>query len=415
MGVEHQEEEADPFDGLEIQIKPLFELDLGSNGGLLRPKSWDELIAWLKAEVDFWSWLNSPNNGGHVAIVVTLITQVAQALSAAQSTKRQPDELSKHQALQECETLINKVFVKSEFPHSSTKLALQIKAYSDQEGSDSGSWYCAAFFPSNRQIAPTLFAQWKGFIQGINDRFSEQSFPSNGLAAAASAYEMLNSRINLWHEQSVTEINTVIERLDNVSKRIDQLHRDQRKNYEVDCDSRVQKFNELTTEHASDMAQIRKTFKDEISLRAPVDYWTKKQVVHTWITGIFGVLSFAGIAAVAWIGSTQLKTVLAVVAPDQKPDPLSIAALILIGGFSLWGIRLLVRIFLSNLHLMTDAQERVVMVQTYLALLEGKSVDPADRSYVLQSLFRPTADGIVKDESLPSTIFEMLTRSNSKS
>ena len=83
----------------------------------------------------------------------------------------------------------------------------------------------------------------------------------------------------------------------------------------------------------------------------------------------------------------------------------------LIGLFAVWGVRLVVRMFLSNMHLMTDAAERVVMVKTYLSLLEGDRLSSAeDRQLILQALFRPASDGIVKDEGIPASFFELLTR-----
>ncbi len=86
--------------------------------------------------------------------------------------------------------------------------------------------------------------------------------------------------------------------------------------------------------------------------------------------------------------------------------------LVLIGLFTIWGVRLVVRMFLSHIHLATDAAERVVMVKTYLSLIEGdrvKSVE--DRQLILQALFRPASDGIVKDEGIPPSFLELLTRS----
>jgi hypothetical protein len=67
--------------------------------------------------------------------------------------------------------------------------------------------------------------------------------------------------------------------------------------------------------------------------------------------------------------------------------------------------------FLSHLHLATDAGERVVMVKTYLSLIEGQGIaSDGHRQLILQALFRPAADGIVKDEGIPPTVLELLTR-----
>ncbi len=65
----------------------------------------------------------------------------------------------------------------------------------------------------------------------------------------------------------------------------------------------------------------------------------------------------------------------------------------------------------GHLHLLTDAGERVVMVQTYLSLTEGDHLaSKEDRQLILQVLFRPAADGIVKDEGMPFSLAEAFTR-----
>lgn len=65
-----------------------------------------------------------------------------------------------------------------------------------------------------------------------------------------------------------------------------------------------------------------------------------------------------------------------------------------------WIIRITVKIALSNLHLSEDANERVVMIQTYLSFVqEGHGLEEKDKRLILSSLFRPSNIGIIKDES----------------
>jgi hypothetical protein len=96
---------------------------------------------------------------------------------------------------------------------------------------------------------------------------------------------------------------------------------------------------------------------------------------------------------------------------DGKPEAWRVAFAGLLGVIGVWAVRLFVRMFLSHSHLATDAAERVTMVKTYLALLEGdKLPSDDDRKLILQALFRPASDGIVKDEGLPHPVLEALTR-----
>jgi hypothetical protein len=92
-----------------------------------------------------------------------------------------------------------------------------------------------------------------------------------------------------------------------------------------------------------------------------------------------------------------------------------IGAYILLVTLAFWFIRLLVRIFLSNIHLENDASERVTMAKTYLALIRDGSFEGKEHiGTILAALFRPTGDGIVKDEGLPPTAMEWLTKLSGK-
>ncbi|MPX90331.1 DUF6161 domain-containing protein [Salinivibrio sp. VYel1] len=74
-----------------------------------------------------------------------------------------------------------------------------------------------------------------------------------------------------------------------------------------------------------------------------------------------------------------------------------------------WVTRLSAKIFISNLHLRTDADERVTMIQTYLALLrEGSGPMDEERQLILQTLFRPSSTGFIKDDG-PSSFHELVT------
>jgi hypothetical protein len=61
----------------------------------------------------------------------------------------------------------------------------------------------------------------------------------------------------------------------------------------------------------------------------------------------------------------------------------------------------MIRLWLSAHHLVIDAQERVVMIETYLALIKEGQLDEKERALVLTPLFRSSSDGIVKDEGAP--------------
>ena len=88
--------------------------------------------------------------------------------------------------------------------------------------------------------------------------------------------------------------------------------------------------------------------------------------------------------------------------------------LILFTTMIIWLIRIAAKITLSNYHLSIDANERVIMIKTYLALIkEGSGYDENDKKVILDNIFRPTNFGIIKDES-SVTIADVVSSLKSK-
>lgn len=73
--------------------------------------------------------------------------------------------------------------------------------------------------------------------------------------------------------------------------------------------------------------------------------------------------------------------------------------------------RIAVRLFFSQLHLAADASHRRVALLSYIALLnEPNAVTKDDRSLVLGTVFRPISDGIIRDDAMPPSPWELITR-----
>jgi hypothetical protein len=86
----------------------------------------------------------------------------------------------------------------------------------------------------------------------------------------------------------------------------------------------------------------------------------------------------------------------------------AISAVVTTIGF--WVGRVLLRIYLSDRHLLTDAEERIALIKTYLALSNEGKVDASDRALILAPLFRTAADGIVKEEGPDASVAGMIAK-----
>lgn len=397
---------------------PLFTLDLNDNGGCLAPTNHDELIRWIQTEQDFWNWLQKRHYGNHESFQREALNQMNEALNAAQQSLQHIQSNPQH-SLRELDISrdrIQQAFQQRKLPHSSTPLANRVDAYRKEAGDLAASYFLAvSMSPANGQpqFQPTEFAGWRGLFEGLQERFQMPQAATKGKKAAAEqSFDQLRTKA----EQLLGEKTEVYDALhrdyQTLAESIRSAAGDQAAGFETAQGLRQSEFDQLKAAHEQAMEALRQTFREELALRAPAEYWKEKLKGHRHWAWVSGGLSFFGIGSAAAGLSLQIHELLNKTPINTAPETWRLAVLALVGVFTVWALRLVVRMFLSHLHLLTDAGERVVMVQTYLSLLEGDHLaSKEDRQLILQALFRPATDGIVKDEGIPFSLAEALTRS----
>lgn len=171
-----------------------------------------------------------------------------------------------------------------------------------------------------------------------------------------------------------------------------------------------------------DITETRKAFNEHMNLAAAVTYWEGKQHQHDRAEAKY--LQWTIRSAIAFVllaiftpvliitnGLTWITARLASAPQFETPAFYLILGLyILLLTTGLWGLRVLVKLYLSEHHLRADALERFTMVKTFLALHREGAVDPTDRTIVLSSLFRPSSDGVVRDEGLDPSLPHLLSK-----
>lgn len=169
-----------------------------------------------------------------------------------------------------------------------------------------------------------------------------------------------------------------------------------------------------------DIKLVEKQYREAMRLKAPVEYWQEKAAAHEEKATSYR----ATVRTAATWGGAAVFSVLALItgAAIKLPAGTPIAAYASLAAFGaltttavLWLVRILVRLFLSQHHLALDARERATMALTYLALTGDGKAEEKDRTLVLTSLFRPTSDGIVKDDAAPDVgLSSLLSKALSK-
>ncbi|WP_298011594.1 DUF6161 domain-containing protein [uncultured Aquabacterium sp.] len=205
--------------------------------------------------------------------------------------------------------------------------------------------------------------------------------------------------------------------------------------FSTEKSTRDEQWKQQVDDATQKLKQIERAYREHMSLAAPVEYWEKKKIRHfRWMVAT-GLVTISAMGLAGWLlhceltevgqaasaaassakaasGAAALGKTDGVMALLTAATTWRLGSFILLATLAFWVLRLLVRIFLSNMHLENDAAERVTMVKTYLALIsEGKlNGDSENLKAVLAALFRPTGDGIVKDEGIPPNVLELLTK-----
>lgn len=173
-------------------------------------------------------------------------------------------------------------------------------------------------------------------------------------------------------------------------------------------------FNEMMRNASAELARLEETYDKRLALAKPVKYWRKKGFWHYVASGA----AFAVAAAGATIFFSWFIAFLGFVDGEfEKPTTLSktpfqhFILLTLALGLFAWGLRIVIRFLLSQLHQASDARQRATMVLTYLALLrEGSGLDEGDKKLIFSTLFRPNQTGLLREETSPITGLDLVQR-----
>lgn len=236
------------------------------------------------------------------------------------------------------------------------------------------------------------------FLRG--DRETTQAVVSS-LEAAKRSWA---ARLGKQHK-AIKEENEILK--DEIFQLRDQI-RDQQKLVNELHETQTKTLTTIVEKSKTDYENIKRAFEEEVALHSSVTYWTSKRKHHTTVMFSTAIVTLASALVVASYFSSYIKENLSETISAVPLWKLGIATVI--ATFGVWLVRLFSKIFVANLHLRTDADERVTMMQTYLAMLKD-GVGPKDneRLVILESLFRHSQSGFIKDDG-PSSVYELISK-----
>ncbi|HEU4458106.1 MAG TPA: DUF6161 domain-containing protein [Methylibium sp.] len=349
----------------------------------------------------------------------TAFDQAVQPLNQADGTARtlaavmsQGDESRIQGLLSNVQQELTTAYITRQLPHSLSRWG---KRVAELRQPDEALAYLFALLPpqpgSNIVFDGRSTDMWRGFLQGMFDRYGIATDLEPALRADRAALEDLRGRAEDELGQQSGHLNQLRRDFAALVNDVAATLASQKSDFAESMDSLESAHAAALEAHENKLDTLRKTFNEQMALRGPVSYWESKSKSHTtqaWVWGVGALVLMVLLALALWNGIHWALL-------EDPPKPWKLVALAATGAIGFWVVRLAVRMFLSNSHLSTDAGERVTMVKTYLALLESDKMPSDDeRKLVLTPLFRPATDGLVKDEGLPHPILEMLTRTGSR-
>lgn len=371
----------------------------------------EDFVAWIQQQTSLFSFLRQKlqNNHGEHNLQQRLQQQWTQLQQIAQQQVKQA-EADPERYVQEVDSLTSQFQQKLESKQIFTSEAPFADFVIQQ--TNAGDYLCAAAtiaYFMDENLANFDFALARG-LQKVLD------WERGQYGKAESETQSLFNLRESWDEElsrQTAQADQSQERLEILTDRAKRLLDGQRDRF----DKSVQKYDvELKREldkARQDLESLTQTYDDKLALQAPVRYWglqekyhRKKVQIFAAITGFATVTALAGLVAFAW-------TVL-----DQKVSDLIVGRLVtmaVLTTFAVWAVRLCANLFMSHNHLHTDAQERRTMIHTYLSLLRKKNaLNEDERQLILQTLFRPNATGMIKDDAGPANLVDLINRMSSR-
>ena len=396
------------------------EIDLQDNGGKQVLHSYDEAESWVLNEIGFYDWLRQvPPQENAVAIANNALNPLSQAhshLKQAEVVAANPPQTKN--SLDSFANSAREAFLTRKLPHSSTARAKFVEELR-QHNPRVAAYALAYFIQIDRTdptpgLSPVHSVGYAGIIQaflfehGLKGRATSEADALTKLHSKWTAsFEDLNGQV-LSMKWSVEAL------LNEASSLLAQLQ----KVHATQVEEQRSFFGSLVAECRTKLADLENVYNEKLALRAPITFWEERRKRHRNLSWAFGVVFVACVAGAlfalhsvtGWLLSPGDATQVAGVAVEKfSYSKLGVVGLYTVGA--IWVLRILARLLLSNIHLGTDAGERVVMAKTYLALLQDeKATTEQDRSTILQALFRPSATGVVQDDGLPHIVANMLTK-----
>lgn len=376
----------------------------------------------LQQEIESWSWLEGIDHGldGYEQLnqIGLKLNKELQKASPSDS-KLQTFEEKIEELSQERKIFLSQS-VTGRFINSIEDKAVAVsclRTLLNQQDSDIEGIVTAILY--KKGLRKKLLPEKQQFLDLMSEiriqaKKQQESLESESIALEKRARESeqlvisLDDRVKKAIQEAEENKDTFVDRVETDLQETINLNS---KRYESQIEELSTKLESEKQKAKEKISNFVESYKSEIQLKAPVSYWEDNKKFHRKRAKYFGIASLIIaqfiFALITWVGWEVLST-----------DSIvwgKIGVIVFATSLAVWLIRILVRMYLSHNHLELSSQERIIMTKSYLALLsEGGASSPEERQLVLQSIFKPSATGIISDDAAPPSVIELINRTTSR-
>lgn len=387
-----------------------FSIDL-TDGTHLKFKSFDEIQVWLDKQTGDLQWFFEGANraGGSISNIASNYWGALHNLrNALGNWRSNPDQAGYKQQLYEgfANVYNNQKFLRPD--HKFARIGAEIAR---TDGNTAGAAAVGFLLGAGIGVsAETVVGLTKAIL--IRDGVHPKSagIVEKQIGELTSQYRDVQRKQDEEWSAKTSSAQTLIDDSRDKFAQIEQLTKTNSAEALAEIDAKV-------LEAINSIKATERSYHEQMKLQAPVSYWNTKAVSHgkslwwsRWRLILFVIVGSGGLLY-GLLELANRASILAASSPHDAIIYLKFSAIGIVATTIVLMVgRMLLRIYLSDRHLLTDAEERIAMIQTYLALSNEGKVTETERALVLAPLFRSASDGIVKDEGMDASIVGLLAK-----
>jgi hypothetical protein len=354
-------------------------------------------VAFAGTELEYWSWVEQaarqhPSLKGPWNQLRNQLTRINDLVDAYRSSG---NEQGRHQLRDQVKKTFKDLADGEFWLSSSDPRAQFVKTLSEEDSVPAA--FCYLWFVQPQKLPANDLRAVQGMMHGW---MFVHALPQDRAVAEKRALEEVRGTWDRFAGTSKEQYSSFLSEFESLKKEIAALRTEQK-----------EQFDGTLREGTEKLGAIAATYDEKLALQQPVKYWNTRAKRHRNLSIGYSIVFLLGVAliigGVAWASKhvvPELWELELLVNSDAQMGDLPywrIVVLVVLGGILAWPVRIVSRVLLSNLHLWTDAEERVTMSNTYLSLLRSDAgLEESDRKLILEALFRSAATGIVREDAL---------------